>query len=674
MKYSLFFRCAIVAVVLSILACFQFPNRLHAQNDSIKVAPTYQQTELILQSTKTYTRPVADIDVSCIWQHTSGRTITVKGFWNGSAEYRVRFAAPLAGVWTYRTVASDTTNNGLDSRRGSITIQPYRGDNALYSKGFLTVSENKRYLTYGTGEPFFWLGDTMWDITWKSRLGEAKRLISDRKQKQFSVAQVIPMTYIFYPGRGITNRNNQNYYLDNDYLKPNPRYFDYLDSLVQTMNDSNIVVALVPLWGAFSNVSSLNYAVEKLTREQALIIAGYIGARYAGAHVAWIIGGDDKYGSPAQQEFWATFGRTVKNASGNQHITTVHPIGYGTPNEYFANTTDWIDFNMYQSSHVAKGDFTWQEARRQYDLRPAKPTVNGEPCYEDIFHNLWNPGDTTRVETFRIRAEHVRQAVYESFLSGTIAGVTYGANGAWQWHSAELPGTFQPRVYWDSAMKFPGSTQMMIFKEWMTRLQWYKFLPATERVMRFTSEDNHIAAAILGDSNFVAYLPMTTRSVTLNLNGVGSANSPLQAFWVCPASGKVEKRESVSRTAETLVTSPSQADWLLVITENTMLSVFEPNISRPNTTQLSVTNIFPQPALGSLTMVVDSEEFGVLDLSVFDMAGRLLSNTSVSISSGKTPIPLRFRQTGAMVYRGVFTSTSCQQNSVSGTLFNIGKD
>ena len=673
MKFSLFFRCSIVVTVLGILDCLRSPV-LHAQNDSIKVAPTYQQTELILQSTKTYTRPVADIDVSCIWQHTSGRTITVKGFWNGSAEYRVRFAAPLAGVWTYRTVASDTTNNGLDSRRGSITIQPYRGDNALYSKGFLTVSENKRYLTYGTGEPFFWLGDTMWDITWKSRLGEAKRLISDRKQKQFSVAQVIPMTYIFYPGRGITNRNNQNYYLDNDYLKPNPRYFDYLDSLVQTMNDSNIVVALVPLWGYFSSISTMPYDVEKLNREQSLTIAGYIGARYAGSHVVWIVGADDNYGTPAQQEFWTTFGKVVRTADGNQHLATVHPSGYGAPENYFANTTDWLDFNMYQPSHVIGGDFTWQEAQRQYSLFPQKPLVNGESNYEDLHSPFWFPTDTTKPEPPRISAADTRQASYESLLSGAIGGITYGANGVWQWHSTELPGILYPRVPWDSAMKFPGSTQMMILKEWMTRLQWYKFLPATERVMRFTSEDNHIAAAILGDSNFVAYLPMTTRSVTLNLNGVGSANSPLQAFWVCPASGKVEKRESVSRTAETLVTSPSQADWLLVITENTMLSVFEPNISRPNTTQLSVTNIFPQPALGSLTMVVDSEEFGILELFVFDMMGHLVSNASVMISSGKTLIPLRFRQTGAMVYRGVFTSTSRQQNSISGTLFNSSKD
>lgn len=314
-----FFRSAMIFFAL---AQGVFSPIASAQNDSVKisVSEAYRMTEITLRSSKTYTRPVVDIDITCIWQHQSGRTVSVKGFWNGGAEYRVRFAAPLAGAWTYSISASDTSNSGLHNIRGAITVQQYRGDNVLYSKGFLKLSDNKRYLTYANGEPFFWLGDTMWDITWKSRLGDAKRLISDRKQKQFSVAQVIPMTYIFYPGTGITNRYKETYYLDNDYLKPNPRYFDYLDSLVQTMNDSNIVVAIVPIWGYFSPVSPLTYDVEKLNRQQSITIAGYLGARYAGAHIVWIVGADDRYATPAAQEFWTTLGRTIKNATGNQHL------------------------------------------------------------------------------------------------------------------------------------------------------------------------------------------------------------------------------------------------------------------------------------------------------------------------------------------------------------------
>ncbi len=91
-----------------------------------------------------------------------GRTITREAFWDGGSTWRLRFAPTADGRWTWRTECS--ADSGLDGRSGTLDCVPYTGDVATYRHGFLRVSDDRRHLAYADGTPFFYLGDTHWQM------------------------------------------------------------------------------------------------------------------------------------------------------------------------------------------------------------------------------------------------------------------------------------------------------------------------------------------------------------------------------------------------------------------------------------------------------------------------------------------------------------------------------
>jgi hypothetical protein len=647
---------------------------------------TYQTTELKLLSAKQYRQPVTDVELNCMWTHESGRTVMLAGFWNGgqdNREYRVRFAPPLAGVWTYTTNCSDTSNSGLHRQQGSIRVQAYQGANPLYAKGFLKVSDNKRYLSYANGEPFFWLGDTAWEMVWKARWAEVQKYVADRAAKKFSVVQMVPMSHLaFERGTGIHNRNGATYFLDSDYAKPNPRYFDYLDSIVQGMNNAGIVAVMSPLWATMSEYHIATSKYENyLTRAQALAMARYIAARYAGAHVAWIVGGDQKYETSAQKNFWADFGRTLKTASGGQQLTTVHSDGFTASFDFFDNSTEWLDFQMYQSAHVAHNDFVWNAAQRGYNLLPIKPLIDGEPAYEAIPNEFWSYADTAK--RFPIRAEHVRRNNYEAILGGSIIGVSYGANGIWQWNTLEMPTnpSITPFIdsadYVDSALQYPGAFQMTYLREWMERVKWHTMSPQNAAAVKFTTTNalfdpptNYIAS-MQSDSMTVAFFPQKIKSATVNLPRV-CWNQAGMASWVNPSTGRVERQERINAGLTNVFAVDNTSDWLLVVhsvNESALLSVFSGVVEVP---ALLLTSFFPQPANGNVTLNLEAKEAGTVTVEVFDMTGRLLNTLTQKVLRGLTAVPLSLPATGAFPYRCSFSGegASKEHGLFSGIVLN----
>ena len=51
----------------------------------------------------------------------------------------------------------------------------------------LRVSDNHRFLTTESGAPFFWLGDTAWELFHRANREDAQRYLDDRARKGFIV-------------------------------------------------------------------------------------------------------------------------------------------------------------------------------------------------------------------------------------------------------------------------------------------------------------------------------------------------------------------------------------------------------------------------------------------------------------------------------------------------------
>src|SRR5687768_17810389 len=63
----------------------------------------------------------------------------------------------------------------------------------LSSSAQLRVSENQRYLQTADGKPFFWLGDTAWELFHRLTREEAEKYLKNRADKGFTVIQAVAL-------------------------------------------------------------------------------------------------------------------------------------------------------------------------------------------------------------------------------------------------------------------------------------------------------------------------------------------------------------------------------------------------------------------------------------------------------------------------------------------------
>lgn len=186
------------------------------ESDRTQAAPSallWQVAEIDLTSSKTYANPYGEIDVTVTFTGPGGESVTRPAFWDGGSAWKVRFAPTAVGSWNWQTECSDQTNDGLNGRSGHLECVPAEGDNPCYRHGLLKVSDNRRHFVHADGTPFFWLGDTHWQMPDTVRLdvcnhpehvgkacphsGQFQHLVADRRAKGFTVYH----EYFYGPSR-----------------------------------------------------------------------------------------------------------------------------------------------------------------------------------------------------------------------------------------------------------------------------------------------------------------------------------------------------------------------------------------------------------------------------------------------------------------------------------------
>ena len=121
-----------------------------------------QPTEWSLKSGKSYPDPFNQVELDVLLTHSSGEEWRLPAYWSGNNEWRVRFAPPRRGTYSFRTVCSDEENRDLNGLEGRLKAKAYRGRNPLLKHGFIEVMKDQRHFQHADGTPFFWLGDTWW--------------------------------------------------------------------------------------------------------------------------------------------------------------------------------------------------------------------------------------------------------------------------------------------------------------------------------------------------------------------------------------------------------------------------------------------------------------------------------------------------------------------------------
>jgi hypothetical protein len=387
--------------------------------------------ELTFTSSGGCADPTWDCDVLAAFASPSGRTVTVRGFWDGGDVWRVRFSPDEVGTWSYRTTSEDSAL----CASGSLECVPYEGTNPLYLHGPLRVAASKTYLEHADGTPFFWLGDTAWNGVIRGDDANWDRFLRLRREQDFTVVQFVCCQW-----RGdALDEFGEAGSTEESPIQINPAFFQRLDHRVARINEEGLLGAPVALWALLESDIG-----RKLPEKDAIRLASYIVARYDAYQVAWLLGGDGHYQKMGVDR-WKNIGRAVFT-TGHDRLVTLHPCGINWVGEEFRDE-EWYDFIGYQSGHVDKeSDLEWTAngpMAKNWANEPRKPIINLEPNYE---------GAKGYTHQTLFTDYHVRRGAYWSLLAAPLAGLTYGHDSIWNWNLETGPseghGNWSNRVVW----------------------------------------------------------------------------------------------------------------------------------------------------------------------------------------------------------------------------------
>ena len=485
--------------------------------------PIWAKHEIRFTSSRSYDNPIYEVeDFRATFTAPSGRTKTVRGFWDGGTDWKIRFMPDETGVWTWKSKCSDLSNGGLHGQSGSFTCVTNERNEALFQKGAIQHEPGKYYLSHADGTPFFWLACTAWNGALKSTDEEWQHYLNHRKANYYNTIQFVCTEW-----RGCDrNLEGLTAIEGTGYIRIHPEFFKRIDRRIDELNDKGLLASPVVLWALpFGDGRHLSPGYT-LPLDEAVLLAKYIVARYQGNHVVWTLGGDGQYyGDQALK--WKEIGRRVFNDIDHAPVT-LHPHGRSFVGELYAQE-DWYSLMGYQSSHSnSRGTVDWinrGEISSSWNKLKPMPYINMEPNYEEIH--------------FRITAEDVRNASYWSLFVTPIAGVTYGANGIWPWLQPGeriLNHNDQGGVTgWRESIEFPGSIQMGHLASFIRQFDWWTLYPANDLLAEQPGEelyDHWISVVKSPDSkDILVYIPHKSKVKLYNPKGY-----TYSAQWFDPVS------------------------------------------------------------------------------------------------------------------------------------------
>jgi hypothetical protein len=539
---------------LALLAVLLFAGCATAPSGQREVA-RWDRAEITFTSSRAYDNPLQEAGLAVTFIAPSGRTITVDGFWDGGATWRVRFMPDEEGSWRWQSACTDAADRGLHRRRGALHCGPATGITRFGKHGPVRVSADRRHFEHADGTPFFWLADTCWNGALLSTPEEWNHYISERVRQRFTAVQWVATHWRAAPEGDLHKRPA---FTGHERIAVNPEFFQLLDAKADALNRAGLLSVPVLLWAIGSGSNPKVNPGFALPEDQAILLARYMVARWQAHHVVWFLPGDGDYrGEKAER--WKRIGRAV--FGGRPHApVSLHPGGLHWNLPEFQEE-EWLDVIGYQSGHGdSEATLRWIVSgppATDWRKEPPRPFINLEPPYENhIAYQSKKPHD----------AHSVRRATWWSLLNAPTAGVSYGGHGVWGWDDGTRPPTDHKNsgvpLPWQQALRMPAAEQMAHLAALMESIPFHTLRPAPELIVKqpgVLAPAKWIAAARNeADTLLVAYTP---EQQPLELR---QRDLPME--WFDPRTGRRTGVVGVVNGDNLLLTPPGEGDWVLVVT------------------------------------------------------------------------------------------------------------
>jgi hypothetical protein len=430
----------------------------------------------------------------------------------------------------------------------------WQGKSVDFSHGKLKVSENQRFLVFEDGTSFFYLADTGWELFHRLTKDETEKYLENRREKGFTVIQAVILAEL--DGLNTPNMEGEKPLINNDPTKINEKYFQHVDWVIKKAEEKGIFIGLLPTWG---DKVDKQWGVGPVifNAENAEKYGEIVGTRYKDfKNIIWINGGD-RQGGGNNLPVWNALAKGIKKVDKN-HLMTFHPMGGNSSSRWFHNES-WLDFNMIQTGHGERSYSAYKKLLiPDYNLKPTKPTFDGEPRYEDHPHD-WKPDILGWFDD-----ADVRQAIYWNLFTGGF-GHTYGCHAIWQMLAPGRDPVGFARNSWEADLDLPGAWDVIHARKLMESRPFTDRVPFQQIVKNEYVPETDFIVATRGKDYVMVYIPTGYgASVDLNLCGWPKA----KGWWYnCKTGEATEIGEMETNQVKTFSTKTGGRgnDWVLVL-------------------------------------------------------------------------------------------------------------
>ena len=426
--------------------------------------------------------------------------------------------------------------------------------------GRLKVSANKRCLVHENGKPFYWLGDTGWELFHRLTREEANQYLQNRVSKGFTVIQAVALAEL--DGLRDPNAYGETPLENLDPTRPREAYFQQVDWIIDKAAELGLFIALLPTWGDKLFKNTWGEGPEVFNAGNARIYGKWIGNRYKDRkNIIWVMMGDRNPRNDTDVEVWRAMAQGIEAGvgSGELALITAHPqpndMNDGGSGKWFHHE-GWFDFNMFQTGHCRENP-VYDRLQVAYNRHPVKPTLDGEPLYED------HPVCFNRKDLGLSNAYDVRMGAYLTVFAGGF-GSTYGCHDIWQFYSPSRKSINGAAIPWQQAMDLPGAFQMQFLRRLIESRPMLDRIPDQSLVNGNFSMYDRVQATRGKDYAFI--YSIKGKSFTVNMGKI--SGTQVNAWWFDPKNGQTKLIGSFANKGQQKFSPPTEGyghDWVLIL-------------------------------------------------------------------------------------------------------------
>lgn len=427
----------------------------------------------------------------------------------------------------------------------------------------LMISPDGRGLCTDAGVPFFYLGDTAWELIQRLPANSMRQYLRDRAAKGFNVVQ----TSLIPPLGGHTtpNREGHRIFQGDDPLQPNEGYFAHVDEVTATAGEMGLYLAVNPIWGGHI-LRSREEGGESgpFTVGSARAFGAFLGRRYREAPVIWMLGGGCS--AAGLENIWNALAKGLRAGGGGNQLITFLPREYMSSSRRW-HQVEWLDFNSIRSGDKRKFNNNYDLIEHDWHNEPPKPTLDACLC-TDHAYVAGNP------QNGLFDAYDVRVAAYRSVLAGGC-GIGYSCGPLWQmWDAGENEGQPSkcPPANWHEVLNRPAAHQLRYLKNLISsRSAHHRFRDDSLLLYNGNPWEQKFAARHAAslpiasrdgtrgkpDASFImVYFPSTPGDIELRVDSI--IDEYLRVYWFDPQTGVAYEEPLFKNTG---VYAPEWDNW-----------------------------------------------------------------------------------------------------------------